>query len=100
MIISSSKPESNREEVVLISAIKLQDGNIICGYRHSDCIDIANEYVAQSINRNNCICGFMTSKNRFVSREEAFKIAKRQNQIWHKLHEGVEENILVSEDLY
>lgn len=100
MIISSSKPESNKAEIILISAIKLQDGNIICGYRHSDCIDIANEYVAQSINRENCICGFLTSKNRFVTRKEAFKIAQSQKQIWHKLHDGVEENILVSEDLY
>lgn len=100
MIISSSKPESNKPEFILCSAIKLQDDNIISGYRHSDCIDTAKEYVQQGITRDNCVCGFLTSKNRFVTRKEAFTIAKKMNQIWHKLHDGIDENILVSEDLY
>lgn len=99
MIISSSKPESNKDEFILCAAIKIHD-DIICWYRHSDCIDTAQEYVQQGITRDNCICGFLTSKNRFVTRNEAFIIAKKMNQIWHKLHDGVDENILVSEDLY
>lgn len=97
--MSKSKPESNKPEFILISAIDYK-GILVTGYRHSDCIDFAIEHIDNNVNRQNSICGFLTSKNRFVTRKEAFEIAKKQNQIWHKLHNGVDENILVSEDLY
>jgi uncharacterized membrane protein len=94
-----TKPESNKPEFILCSAIEF-NGNIISGYRHVDCINFAIKHIAQNVTRENSICGFLTSKNRFISREDAFKIAKERSQIWHKLHDGVDENILVSEDLY
>ena len=94
-----SKPESNKPEFILCSAINYNE-IIISGYRRSDCINFAIKYIAQNVTRDNSICGFLTSKNRFVGRNEAFEIAKRENQIWHKLHDGVDENILISEDLY
>lgn len=45
--------------------------------------------------------GFMTSKDRFVSREEAFDIAKNQNQIEDKVLPSLtaESKMLLSEDL-
>jgi len=99
MTISNSKPESNKPEDIRCSAISYLE-HIICGYRHSDCIEIAINLIDKNITRDNCICGFLTSKNRFVTRNEAFKIAQERKQIWHKIHDGVKENILVSEDLY
>ena len=42
----------------------------------------------------------MTSKNRFVGRSEAFKIAKLNNQITHNMLDDNEEAILTSEDMY
>ncbi len=95
----TSKPESNKPEFILCSAI-MHNGDVICGYRHSDCISLAQKHIAAVIERDNVVCGFMTSKNRFITRDEAFKIAKKENQIWHKVHDGVDENILISEDLY
>lgn len=43
--------------------------------------------------------GFLTNKGRFVSREEAMKIAKEQNQII-RLSGSPNSDILFSEDLY
>ena len=44
--------------------------------------------------------GFITSKDRFLTREESFLIAQQQGQIFHKMHEGKISEMLVSEDLY
>lgn len=95
-----SKPESNKSEFILCAAIKFKD-SILCGYRHGDVVDLIKKIQPdyKYINIHETV-GFLTSKNRFVTRKEAFKIAQSMNQIWHKLHDGVEENILVSEDLY
>ena len=80
----------------------IEFGLIVTGRRHRDChntLDLITkgDYTV-IIDREHQ--GFLTSTNRFVSREEAFQIAKQNNQIYHTLHDDVDENDLISEDLY
>lgn len=74
-------------------------GIVFCGYRHGQCIyskcAITGLRDAESGENEQ---GFLTSKNRFVSREEAFEIAVKQNQIID--YSQVRCNKLFSEDLY
>ena len=105
MTIFNKKPE----EYILCSAIHFDDrkvyknqpesiitGFVVCGYRHSDCINTIN-----NLNPDNHIFspkkqGFLTNKNRFVSREEAMGIAKKAKQLKNKSYASR----LFSENLY
>lgn len=79
--------------------INVTTGAVFCGFRHAQCI-----YTKCAITGlRNCdsgehIQGFLTNKNRFVSREEALIIAEREGQ----LRKDVETfgNRLFSENLY
>jgi len=87
------------DEYILCAAIKY-DGNIISGFRHKDCSKIL-----KLINPNHndlYINGFLTSKNRFVGRKEAWKIALANDQIKFGLEasDNGEDSILISENLY
>lgn len=80
-------------------------GIVVAGRRHYNCyatlaaMGDQGKYFRQfDIGRSGQ--GFITSKNRFVSREEAFLIAQSQGQIFHKMHDGKTSEMLVSEDLY
>jgi len=106
------------EEFIVCSAIHFDDkqkhvhqpfnietGFIICGLRHHNCyatlsIFDTEKEIYLNVDSGRKGQGFLTSKNRFVGRKEAFQIAKRQNQIYHHLHDETNENELVSEDLY
>lgn len=84
----------------------IKTGVVVSGRRHGDCYDVLSniygklspEQLRELPDREDQ--GFLTSHNRYVSRTEAFKIAKANNQIWHNLFDGVEEGSLASEDLY
>lgn len=89
--------------------INIETGFVITGRRHSNCyatvaaivgIDetIGKKVAKMEPDRNDQ--GFITSHDRYVGRAEAFKIAKANNQIHHKLFDDVEEGELASEDLY
>lgn len=71
---------------------------VVAGHRHCNCIETIAEMDKmvnwKRINVTNQ--WFLTSENRYVSREEWFKIAKKANQII-KQHW---KNILFSEDIY
>lgn len=111
------------KEKILCAAIWFNDGNyyphqpvnidsgfIVTGLRHCNCYSTLSsigrtlgiEGIAKNaferIDRDNQ--GFLTSSNRYVDRKEGFKIAKENNQIFHKMHDGVIDGILCSEDLY
>ncbi len=71
------------KEFILCAAIDY-NGTIICGYRHGDCYDILTSLIGKIDteklpDRNHQ--GFLTSLNRYVGREEAWIIAKENNQI-------------------
>ena len=70
-------------------------GVVLCGWRHSNCIYQKVAITGLSDNQSgDNIQGFLTSKNRFVNREEGLNIAiqaKQTKKITGKLY---------SEDLY
>jgi hypothetical protein len=91
---------SVRGEICICAAIKLRSGYIHRGHRHGDCIRGIVE-----LNKNpeikdlwtGHIQGFITSENRFVTREEGRKL---QDKARIKSVEGYRGETLFSEDLY
>jgi hypothetical protein len=84
------------QEKIVCAAIR-KDQIIIVGLRHFD------EFMIEQLKFNNSDmigweCGFMTNDYRFVTRAEAWDIAKKENQ----LHWGKDRSagLLFSEDLY
>ena len=83
----------------------IEEGLVICGHRHHNCIQLFAELVgfpysveAQKLH-NTEIIGFLTSKNRFVGRNEAAKIARDAGQVnWTMV--DWEQVMLYSEDIY
>jgi len=77
----------------------LDKGIVFSGHRHGQCIyskcALTGLRDAESGENEQ---GFLTSKNRFVSREEALEIALKQNQVID--HSQIRGNRLFSEDLY
>ncbi len=98
---------TDQKERILCAAI-IYHSIVVAGRRHSDCyetlINLLKMHVNDEIPTEDLPSreqqGFLTSHNRFVSRSEAFKIAKENKQIIHKLHDDSNEGILISEDLY
>ena len=95
-IMESYAKETAREqrdvERILCAAVNYKD-QIICGYRHNDCIHIITEiYLNPRVFTD--MQGFLTSKKRFVNRKEAGKIAYDAKQIIKPT------DCLLSKDLY
>ncbi|MDD5407107.1 MAG: hypothetical protein PHE73_09240 [Sulfurovaceae bacterium] len=88
--------KQGEKEICICAAIKTRSGKIVLGHRHSDCIYTAKRmgWALQDLSFTDQ--GFITSKNRFVDRWEAFRIAKRAKQV--KSNYDIKE--LFSEDLY
>ena len=85
-------------EICICAAVKCEDGLIIRGHRHSDCIrniegrpDKDSRLPVLQTQQ-----GFITSMNRFVDRIEGAKL-QRRSIIGYEFQEG---DILTSEDLY
>ena len=81
------------------SPLNTETGVVMCGFRHShiigQCLSLLNKKQSEMFDYEQ---GFLTSANRFVSRKEAFIIAKREGQI---LDLALTKNeTLYSEDLY
>ena len=74
--------------------INIDNGLVVLGYRHGNCF--YTTMVLKSMKQFMNIQGFLTSKNRFVDRIEAKKIAYNASQI--DSLDGNKE--LFSEDLY
>ena len=104
------------KEYILCAAIDY-NGVIVCGHRHGDCYETLESLVGEIDEDklpNRDKQGFLTSLNRYVGREEAWKIAKENNQIQFGLEacdhdndpfcKGLEidepKSILISENLY
>jgi|TARA_R110000851_G_scaffold112921_4_gene237324 hypothetical protein len=105
------------KEYILCAAIDY-GGVIVSGYRHGDCYEVLEALVgkieeSELPDRNKQ--GFLTSQNRYVGREEAWVIAKANNQIKFGLNAsdhdddilidglGISEkpkSMLISENLY
>lgn len=96
-------------EIVICSAIKLPNGKIFRGHRHADCLRTAKAFVDwnggvdpgehhwhRSMSRDQ---GFITSRNRYVDREEAYKLQIAAG-IRSVSPGGYRSETLFSEDLY
>jgi hypothetical protein len=85
----------------------ISNGFVTCGRRHHNCIGtfaliVGFPYTEEGGKiQNTEVQGFLTNKNLFVDRKEAYKIAFKANQIIGP-NKGHEENEigLTSEDLY
>jgi hypothetical protein len=79
-------------------------GYVICGHRHFNCISTFAQMVGFPYSKESMkimrteIQGFLTSTNRFVSREQALEIAIEAGQI--KQPGLIRGSRLYSEDLY
>ena len=90
-----SAPAVDAKEIVICAAIKYKDGLIIRGHRHGDCAFDCDRPLKKDFKGH--IQGFITSKNRFVTREEGRKL---QDAAGIKSVDGYRGDTLFSEDLY
>ncbi len=82
-----------------VRPINCEKGLVFCGYRHAHCMyTMVSVTGIRSVESEvgEYVQGFLTSKNRFVDREEAMIIAEEADQIIGYTHS----NRLFSEDLY
>jgi hypothetical protein len=88
-------------ERILCAAIRYK-GHTIAGYRHSDCLTTLELFgVAESEYPHKDTFGFLTSHDRYVSRREAWKIAKIAGQIvFGERATDPNDPKLISENLY
>lgn len=95
-------------ETIICSAIRLEDGRIFRGHRHSDCIQVAHyvvTYAHEHLKGLEWKCpygegqGFISSKNRYVTREEGLRLQKAAG-IESVAEGGYRGKQLFSEDLY
>ena len=77
----------------------IENGYVVCGYRHDRCIAIITR-LEEDYNSHLMKQGFLTSHNRFVDRQEGYKIACENEQIEEEKHSWLALGVLVSEDLY
>jgi hypothetical protein len=95
-------------EICICAAIRLPDGRIFRGHRHSDAMRTAIEYIEyrhkEGYERSGWSSemadeqGFMTSHNRFVDRDEGFELQLAAG-IRSAAKDGYR-STLFSEDLY
>lgn len=92
-------------ETVICSAIRLSDGRIFRGHRHHDCIRTAHDLVEHQepgswdAKHRAHEQGFITSRNRYVDREEGLRLQKAAG-IESACRSGYRARDLFSEDLY
>lgn len=84
--------------------VNCDKGLVFCGFRHCHCMyTMCSVTGLRSVKPEvgEYVQGFLTNKNRFVDRQEAYRIAFTQNQIIGP-NKGCETNYvgLTSEDLY
>ena len=102
--------QETQPEVVICAAIRLPDGKVFRGNRHSDCIETAYKFVnwnggvdpsEERWQPNMCDDqGFITSRNRYVGREEGFKLQQAAGLPSACLSGYRLSEYLFSEDLY
>ena len=88
----------NNQVICICAAVITEDGTIIRGHRHSDCIESIlrrNKKPSKTPDAQ----GFITSDNRFVNRTEGRKLQDAAG-IRSKSVDGYMGNTLYSEDLY
>jgi hypothetical protein len=87
------------KEICICAAVIAENGDIYRGHRHCDCFQaILSRKLKPKYSEN--AQGFITSKNRYVTREEGRKLQDAANIPSADGNEGYKGNTLFSEDLY
>ena len=80
------------KEIIICSAVRFK-GKVWMGHRHRDALDAMHNELSYAMNRKEMNeqetdreQGFVTSQGRYVSREEAWKIAFLAGQVNDRLH--------------
>lgn len=94
-----------KDEYIICAAIHYDDGLkrvhqpknitkgiVICGRRHHNCVVVLKEIFVDNICKTKCTSGFLTSYDRFLNREDSYKLFKKDDK-----DSG---EALTSEDLY
>lgn len=89
----------NKKEIVICAAVKTADGKVIRGHRHADAIHAAMNEGYKLKDLSFADQGFVTSENRYVTREEGRKLQDAAG-IKSADREGYRGTTLFSEDLY
>lgn len=108
-IFAASKPEhilcaaiwypDDRAEHIVHRPTNIEKGIVVCGHRHHVIINQYYDMTLKKTSQVKNVQGFLTSKNRFVDRQEAFTIAHKTGQIMRQ--QIVRDRAsLYSEDLY
>jgi hypothetical protein len=99
-VIGASKKvlKMNNPIICICAAVITEDGIIIRGHRHSDCIESILRR-KKKVSKTPEAQGFITSDNRFVNRVEGRKLQDAAG-IRSKSVDGYMGNTLYSEDLY
>jgi hypothetical protein len=87
------------KEICICAAIKTDNGLLIRGHRHSDCFHTALRMRVDQNLAANGEQGFITSKNRFVSRRTGYNLQIKAG-IASASPDGYNKGCLFSEDLY
>ena len=90
------------KEICICAAIRVKkDGKVIRGHRHADAIHAAMNEGYKLTELSFADQGFVTSKNRYVSREEGRKLQDAAGiKSADTEHPGYKGDTLFSEDLY
>lgn len=91
----TSLTHGGKLEIVICSAIKYKDDSVIRGHRHGDCVFDCDRPLKKDFKGH--VQGFITSYNRFVTREEGRKL---QDAAGIESIDGYRGDTLFSEDLY
>ena len=86
------------KEICICAAVVAEDGTIVRGHRHGDCL-IAIRNMGKKVQNNVGSQGFITSKNRFVDRKIGRKLQEEAG-VKSADKNGYRYDILFSEDLY
>jgi hypothetical protein len=87
------------KEFCICAAIKTDSGTIFPCRRHHQGLHLVHVTSSETITDGKNAQGFLTSNNRFVGREEAYKLQIAAG-IESKSHDGYHGELLFSEDLY
>lgn len=96
-LVNQTLESAAEKEIVICSAVKAEDGYIARGHRHADCLRVL-EGMKKTQNPDGH--GFMTSKNRWVSRNEAYKLQVAAGIESHDKQNPYLGDECYSEDLY
>lgn len=88
--------EAALKEICICAAVRTKDGQIHRGHRHGDCFQ---RMMARGVDLTDSVQGFITSRNRFVTRGEGRALQDAAG-VTSVDPQGSEHGTLLSEDLY